>query len=87
MKPQDIEKMIGYLGGGVETPEDIRFVETHLDGFNTFLLEMSTMKLVQAGIDRDEAEAMLGSISQVSKMLGASSFNDFMRFHMMTEDL
>jgi hypothetical protein len=87
MKPQDIEKMIRYMAEGVETKDEIRFVETHLEGFNTFLLDMSTMKLVEAGIDREEAEAMLGCISQVSKMLGASNFNDYMMFNSITEGI
>lgn len=80
-------KMMGYLGGGVETPEDIKFVEKNLDGFNTFLLDMTTNKLVQAGIDQEEAEAMLHGVAQVNRMLGASQFQEFVQFHQIVDGI
>lgn len=89
MKDHDITmvaRMTKYMANGIETAEDIRYVENHLDGYNTFLLEMSTHKLVEAGIDRDLAETMLGTISHVSKMLGAANFNDYARTALMFEE-
>lgn len=87
MKPQDIERMIGYLGGGVETPEDIRFVENHLEGFNTFLLDMTTQELVRAGIELEKAESMLHGLVQTSRMLGASQFQEFVQFHQIVDNM
>lgn len=87
MKPQDIERMIGYLGGGVETPEDIRFVENHLEGFNTFLLDMTTQELVRAGIEPEKAASMLHGLVQTSRMLGASQFNEFVQFHQIVDNI
>jgi hypothetical protein len=86
MNPDDIMKMMEYMAGGVETAEDIKFVDKHLEGFNTFLLDMTTNRLVKAGIDQEEVEAMLHGLVQTSRMLGASQFQEFVQFHQIVED-
>lgn len=87
MTPQDVMKMMEFLGGGVETGEDIKFVEKNLDGFSTFLLNMTTHRLVEAGIDQEEAEAMLHGVAQVNRMLGASQFQEFVQFHQIVDNM
>jgi hypothetical protein len=87
MKREDIEKMLHFMAGGVETAEEIKFIDKHLEGFNTFLLDMTTHRLVQAGIELEEAESMLHGLVKVSRMLGASQFNEFVQFHQIVDNI
>jgi len=87
MKREDLEKMIHFMAGGVETADEIKFVDKHLEGFNTFLLDMTTHRLVQAGIELEEAESMLQGLVQVSRMLGASQFQEFVQFHQIVDQI
>ena len=87
MKREDIEKMLHFMAGGVETAEEIKFIDKHLEGFNTFLLDMTTHRLVQAGIELEEAESMLHGLVQVSRMLGASQFQEFVQFHQIVDNM
>ena len=87
MNREDIEKMLHFMAGGVETAEEIKFIDKHLEGFNTFLLDMTTHRLVQAGIELEEAESMLHGLVQVSRMLGASQFQEFVQFHQIVEGI
>ena len=79
--------MLRLMSGSVETADEIRFVDKHLEGFNTFLLDMTTHRLVQAGIELEEAQSMLYGLVQVSRMLGASQFNEFVQFNQIVDNM
>jgi len=87
MKREDLEKMIHFMAGGVETAEDIKFIDKNLEGFNTFLLDMATHRMVQAGIEEEEAQVMLQGVAHVSRMLGASQFHEFAQFHAIVDQI
>lgn len=78
--------MMTLLSTPEKNGEDIRFITNHLDGFQTFLLNVTTHELIKDGVDPDKVEMLLEPLIEVTKMLGANEYNDFVQVAKMFEE-
>lgn len=78
--------MMTLLSTPEKSNDDIKFITNHLDGFQSFLLNMTTHELVKDGVAPDKVEMLLEPLIEVTKMLGANEYNDFVQVARMFEE-
>ena len=86
MEKNDVIKMMMLLSTDEKSNEDIRFISNNLQGFQTFLFNMTTHELIQDGVPAEKVEIMLEPLIEVTKMLGANEYQDFLTVGRMFEE-
>lgn len=77
-------KVFDVLGReGDMTFDDMEFLHNNLAPFADLLIEVGVNLMVTAGIEKEEALAVLHNLAMVSRMAGASSFTDFVKTEQM----
>ena len=62
---------------------EVKFLENNLAPFTSVLIEAGTHAMTEAGMDKEEALAILETLAMVSRMAGASNFVDFVNVKQM----
>jgi hypothetical protein len=70
-------------GDGNFTEADYQFLSNNLAPFSDVLISCGVEMMTQAGIEQEEALALLENLAMVSRMAGASNFKDFVELQRM----
>ncbi len=62
---------------------EVKFLENNLAPFSELLIQAGAHAMTEAGMEREEALAILETLSMVSRMAGASNFVDFVAIKRM----
>ena len=62
---------------------EVKFLENNLAPFSELLIQAGAHAMTEAGMEREEALAILETLSMVSRMAGASNFMDFVAIKRM----
>ena len=62
---------------------EVKFLENNLAPFSELLIQAGAHAMTEAGMEREEALAILETLSMVSRMAGASNFMDFVAVQRM----
>ena len=62
---------------------EVKFLENNLAPFSELLIQAGAHAMTEAGMEREEALAILETLSMVSRMAGASNFMDFVAIQRM----
>lgn len=63
--------------------DEVKFLENNLAPFSDLLIQAGAHAMTQAGMEREEALAILETLAMVSRMAGASNFVDFVQIKKM----
>ena len=70
-------------GDGNFNEEEYQFLSNNLAPFAEVLIACGVEMMSQAGIEQEEALALLENLAMVSRMAGASNFSDFVQLQKM----
>lgn len=73
---ENIKRMMAITSGELQE-QDFSFFRNHITPFVEWLVDNAVNDLVGRGIERDFAEALINTVSHLSKMSGANDLFDF----------